>query len=248
MENRSWATVISLIALIAAIVFIFIGGKPGPIGPEGPEGLQGVQGIQGVQGPPGEKGQQGATGPQGNQGLAGPQGATGAQGLVGPAGPQGPAGASGTSTYSGGTYSYGKLLGSDDAALVTSSSAGYFVLSQFTCIQSGSLSWIKLKCSGTGYVKVALYSSGGALLASNNEDNLVNAGWNSIPVSLATLAIGIPYWLAYNSDTNVVGWGTATGGNTMFRAATYSGFTFPGAWGGDFVNCPNQILIAGWSS
>jgi len=242
--TKDWVALLAIIALLVSIVSVFIPGEEGPIGPQGQPGIQGVQGLQGVQGPPGE------VGPQGGLGLVGPQGPTGLQGPAGPIGPQGDKGEKGDKGdpgYSGSNYSL-KLLGLDDKAIESTATKDYFVLSKFQCLQSGTLVFIKLKCLQQGDVKAALYSNNGTLLAVNNEDNLVTPGWNLIPVSYAELTAGAYYWLAFNSNTNTVGYSSTLGGTTIYRQAPYSNFVFPGTSGNGFTNSALNILIAGWSN
>lgn len=248
MTNNKWVVIISVIALLASIFSAFRGGPAGPQGSQGVQGLQGPIGFQGLQGAVGSQGLTGVAGPQGATGPQGPMGQQGIQGLVGPMGPvgqQGPQGIPGAGST--GSTIYGlKLLGNDTGSIQNPASGNYFVLAQFLCNQSGTLAQIGLQCTISGNVKVAAYSSAGALLAANNNSNPVNPGWNPIAVSTTPLVVGTYYWLAVISDTSTVGLTTAGTGTILYKVTPYSSFTFPAVWWSDLLSSNQGCLIAGY--
>jgi phosphotransferase system IIB component len=143
-----------------------------------------------------------------------------------------------------------KLVGADDAATTTPVGGGYLVLDKFTAVAPGNVSQIRVKCTTSGNVKVALYADSagnpGALLGVNNGGTDVVAGWNNIYLPSTPVIMGTNYWIAYISTTNCVGYFSSPGGGAVFRALSYSS-DFPASAGTGFTtSAGNHSLIAGW--
>jgi len=150
---------------------------------------------------------------------------------------------------------FNKLLGANDIAGTGTHGGNYFILQRFQAEQSGTMSLFRIKCEGSGNVKVAVYhdASGepGDLLTAVNTSTPVVAGWNSINLAAPqTINAGAFYWLAVNADTNVVLRPQTTGsGVYRYRAATYSTFNFPDSAGTGFTNGSGYTtLLAGCGS
>jgi hypothetical protein len=150
-------------------------------------------------------------------------------------------------TLSGGVEQ--KFIGADDATVTGPAGAGYMVIGKFTASASGSVTQFRIKCSGPGNVKVAIYSDSsgepGNLLNAVNTGTAVTTGWNTISFPATNVVVSTPYWLAFNSDVPVVGYAGLTG-TARYKAATYSGFTFPGSAGAGFAPSSANLLLAGW--
>jgi hypothetical protein len=151
---------------------------------------------------------------------------------------------------SGGTS---KLVGANDTTATGNDDPNYFLLDRFTAEANGTLSQIQVKCGASGNVKVAIYSdsygSPGSLLGSVNTGTPVTAGWNQISITPTTIVSGTPYWLAFISDTNCVGykWTNVNDGTGLYKAASYSGFNFTGNPTG-LTSWPAYHLIRGWGT
>jgi hypothetical protein len=129
------------------------------------------------------------------------------------------------------------------------------VLQRFQAEQSGTMDVFKIKCSGSGNVKVAVYSDSsgtpGTLAAAVNTSTPVAADWNSIDfTSPPSIIAGDYYWLAVNSDASIVLRPATTGtGTYRYKASTYSSFNFPSSAGTGFTSKTGcTTLLAGWST
>jgi hypothetical protein len=147
-----------------------------------------------------------------------------------------------------------KLIGANDIAGTGVHGGNYLVVQRFQAEQTGSMTIFKIKCATGGNVKVAIYddSSGqpGNLRAAVDTSTPVIVGWNSINISSPpTITAGNYYWLAVNSDANIVLRPQTTGSGTYgYKAATYSTFSFPASAGSDFTSGSGYTtLLAGFS-
>jgi len=146
-----------------------------------------------------------------------------------------------------------KLLGMDDATATAAAGASYILMDRFAAVSSGNLSQIRVKCTGAGSVKVALYadSSGnpGSLLVANNAGASVTSGWNTINLSSSpSITSGTYYWIAFNSLLACVGYAPVTDGAILYRAFDYSN-DFPASAGTGFTTSPSyHCLTAGWGT
>jgi hypothetical protein len=106
----------------------------------------------------------------------------------------------------------------------------------------------KVWCAGSGNIKVAIYDDNagqpGNLKNQVNTGTHVDSGWNIIPIPSTTLVSGTNYWLALCSDNTVVG--SKPGGTRLYKAATYSTFTFPATAGYGFTSDTYYDLSTGW--
>jgi hypothetical protein len=150
-----------------------------------------------------------------------------------------------------------KLIGADAGSTYTNvATGGYFALAQFTAEASGTITELRVRCASGGNIKLAIYSdiSGepGNLLPNAFTNSIpVSEGWNLIPFPSTTITAGQKYWLARNSDENILYWKSQTGANFRYRAATFSAFTFPAtatALGGLNTEPNTYHLVAGWGT
>ena len=149
------------------------------------------------------------------------------------------------------TPTQAKLVGADDASCDGSAGSGNFHLCRFQAVSSGTVNTIRLKASGSGNAKVAIYAdnsgSPGALLSAASGGTSVIAGWNNIGIPSISVTNGAYYWLAFDSDTSLVCL-KASSGLVYWKPAPYSTFTFPSQAGSGFSQTSAYTgLIAGWS-
>jgi len=159
----------------------------------------------------------------------------------------------GTAFFS--TFSYatahGKLIGVDDSNPSSGTYPGNdFFLYRFLAVDSGNITSFKIKTSGSGNVKVAVYADNagapGTLLNAVNTSTPVVAGWNDIIIPPTGVVSGTSYWLAYASDA-AIGYYQSAAGTLKYKSVTYSSFTFPGNAGTDFTTLTTSVgLLAGW--
>jgi C1A family cysteine protease len=146
-----------------------------------------------------------------------------------------------------------KLLGMDDAATAAAATQNYIVLDRYVASASATVSEIRLKCSASGNVKVAMYSdnagSPDTLLAANNAGQTVSSGWNTIPLSGGpVITSGNSYWIAANSSSPCIGYTPYSGGVMLFRAMSYAS-DFPASAGSGFTTSAGyHCLTAGWGA
>ena len=144
-----------------------------------------------------------------------------------------------------------KLIGVDTSNPSSGSySANRFVLYRFQATTTGNMTTFKFKASGSGNVKVAIYSDNagapGTLLSAMNTSTAVVAGWNDIAIPSTALVSGTYYWLAYTSDA-AIGYYQSTTGTMRYKSITYSSFTFPSSAGSGFSSSTSRVgLLAGW--
>jgi hypothetical protein len=143
-----------------------------------------------------------------------------------------------------------KLIGVDAGAPSTGAYPGnYFFLYRFQAVDTGNVVIFRIKTSGSGNVKVAIYADSagapGARLSAVNTSTPVTAGWNNIIITSTHVVTGNYYWLAYNSDA-AIGYYQSTGGTLRYKTATYSTFSFPDPAGTGFSSLSSNGLLAGW--
>jgi hypothetical protein len=151
-------------------------------------------------------------------------------------------------TYPSGTQS--KLIGADEASCDAVASGDYLYLSRSRAEHSGSVKTIKLKASGSGNVKVAIYEDNagepGALLTKVDVSTPVVAGWNDVIIPAAAVSKNDHYWLAFISDTRI-GCLHKGAGPRKLKYADFDTFTFPENAGTGFYTMQSYYyLIAGW--
>lgn len=144
-----------------------------------------------------------------------------------------------------------KLIGQDDQTISASVAANYHWTDKFTAVATGIMDRFRIKCSGSGNVKVAVYAdsagSPGALLNAVNTGQAVVAGWNEIVFPATQITQGTSYWLSLISDAMIAGYWNQAGNTRKYKSVAYAGFTFPdpaGSFDGQFTDVPD--LTAGW--
>ena len=142
-----------------------------------------------------------------------------------------------------------KLIGADDATATATAGGNYIVLDRWAAVASGNVTQIRVKCTTTGNVKVAMYTDSagnpGTLINANNTGAPVVVGWNTITLPPTAVTSGQNYWLAYNSSANCVGDIASPGGILKYGALGY-GSNFP-ASPGTLATAGNlHSLSAGW--
>lgn len=144
-----------------------------------------------------------------------------------------------------------KLIGYDEGTVDGSVVNDYFCLYKFTAAAAGSCTEVRIKVSGNGSVKTAVYADNagepGARLAKQDTSMAVVAGWNTISLeSPCNITADAVYWLAFNSSAQIVGY-DLTAGISRYKAAAYGSFTFPDPAGTGFTPATNTVgFIAGW--
>jgi hypothetical protein len=148
-------------------------------------------------------------------------------------------------------YILQKLFGTSvDPATPGPTLADNIKMSRFSSIVNGNVEEIRVKCNGTGNVKVALYTDDagypGNLINANETGAAVIAGWNTIIIPETPVTLGTYYWIAVNSTTTCVGRDTLTGSSIVYLAANYSN-PFPSSIGsGTIISPDQQLLAAAW--
>ena len=129
--------------------------------------------------------------------------------------------------------------------------ADHVGMSKFIASYTGYITEIKLNCSGSGNVKVAIYSDCGGepgiLLNKDDTGTAVVPGLNTINFPATSVISDTAYWLAFNSDAPIVGY-SGLDGTCRYKAASYSDFTFPGSAGIGFISHPALLLQAGYGT
>ncbi len=135
-----------------------------------------------------------------------------------------------------------KLVGTADNAYPYFSGSGWFALNEYKATSSGIATVYRVKTSGSGHVKVAVYadSSGapGALLSrSDNAGTAVSTGWNNISIPATIINKNSHYWLAFIADSDIICYTYESDYPMSWygKTATYSSFTYPSTAGGGFT-------------
>ena len=143
-----------------------------------------------------------------------------------------------------------KLLGNGDLSWNRPQSPSYFELERFQAVKSGTLKSIRVYLDGgSAGVKVALYSdnsgSPNALLVSATA--ACTTGWNTINVSDVSIVSGTYYWIGHITDNYYLP-AYNSGGTALYKAASYSSFTFPNPAGTGFTKDTWTFAHAGWGA
>jgi hypothetical protein len=143
-----------------------------------------------------------------------------------------------------------KLVGEDESSVGYHYSANWLLCGSFTAVKSGTLKSLRIKCTGSGNVMMAIYNNNSSapqhVLVSSGSSAVVT-GWNTINVSDLTITSGTVYWLACISDAAIISYHGNSGGTFKANSTTYSGFTFPDPYvvvGSD----TKTFHIAGWGT
>jgi lipopolysaccharide transport system ATP-binding protein len=145
-----------------------------------------------------------------------------------------------------------KLIGADtEVNIDANSAANYFVLSRFISIRSGTIREIRIRCTGHGEVKIAIYKDNvgepGMLLNAINSGVSVDDKWNIIKFPDIPITAGTAFWLAFCSNADIAGAKATNDFSRRFKKCDYSTFIFPNPAGNDFIiDTTYYDLIAGW--
>jgi hypothetical protein len=149
------------------------------------------------------------------------------------------------------SYTSQKLIGHDDASFSGYGASNYISVTKFTASATGTVTELRIKCSGNGHVKVAMYADSGgnpgSLINSVGSTSVVS-GWNTISLPSSTsITKDTAYWLAYISDTNnICGWVT---GSEPKRYKTWAfSNAFPDPAGSGYSSGTSGDLVAGWGT
>lgn len=140
-----------------------------------------------------------------------------------------------------------KLIGNDDKSWGASNNSIAVMAQQFIAVE-GSLGEIRVYCTKAGNVKVGIYSeSAGApnSLLAYGEGSVI-AGWNTISLNVQVLlSAATNYWLAVQPDSSGLVNRMSTGGNEVYKSATYS-YPLPNPFGTPSGSAVVDLAIAGW--
>jgi hypothetical protein len=145
----------------------------------------------------------------------------------------------------------GRLLGTETQGSVNLL-ANYLSVCQFTAEATGIVSAVRVYSLAAGNVKVAIYAddgadNAGALITANYNGQAVTANqWNTLSIGGTPVVQGTKYWLATIMDTNGAVARSNDSANRDYRAAAYSGFTFPDPAGGGWTAGDTLASTAGW--
>jgi hypothetical protein len=132
----------------------------------------------------------------------------------------------------------------------TFNAPNYLQMSRFVAFSTGYMTQFKVMCSGTGNIKVGIYSD-----YAGEPDKLLNAIQTSHPVTLGANILKFPptllnsgerYWLAFCTDSSIMRC-NKSGGTARCRSMPF-GAAFPILAGNGFVNGTTCDLISGWGS
>ena len=108
--------------------------------------------------------------------------------------------------------------------------ADNLVMGRFVALADGNVNHIRVRCSGSGSVKAALYSDNttpeipqtGLLLNANNTGAPVASGWNNISLPITAVTAGTHYWIVTNSNAAILQYANITGPYTSYRPQLYT--------------------------
>ena len=145
-----------------------------------------------------------------------------------------------------------KLIGSDDVSPDGPITANFISMSRFQATQSGNIISFRVRATGIGNVKVAIYADSGGepgpRLGYNDSPQAVVAGWNSLSIPSTSITSGNYYWLAINSDTSVAAAHMGSG-LVRYKAATFSGFGWPDPAGSGYGSATTCYgMLSGWGT
>jgi hypothetical protein len=143
-----------------------------------------------------------------------------------------------------------KLVGRDDVALSGNGGADYISTTKFIALATGNVTEIKIRASGSGNVKVAIYADSsntpGSRLGVVNTSTAVVAGVNTITFPSTPITKDTYYWLAFLQDAAVCGYKLETALNKGWKATPFAnGLPDPAGTGFTYATDSNDV-IAGW--
>jgi hypothetical protein len=143
-----------------------------------------------------------------------------------------------------------KLVGHDDEAGTVNHPGDCIKCAKYTAVATGTCSEIRIKCSGSGNVKVAIYADSGgepgARLGVCNTSTAVVAGWNTIPLDASfSIVSGTDYWLAFNSDATIVREKAETR-QGRYKSVAFTNDLPDPAGSGYTADTVNSMIAAGW--
>lgn len=145
-----------------------------------------------------------------------------------------------------------KIIGNDDYS-ASQWTTGYMVHDKFTCLQSGTMDEFRLKCTASGYAKVAIYVSAAGsptdLINKNDDSTAVSIGWNTISFPDTSLTKDTVYHLWATGDTTgAYAYGQTSAGFSYYKLHTYTDPP-PDPAGAGWSAGSNRIsMFAGWDS
>jgi len=106
--------------------------------------------------------------------------------------------------------------------------ANQVTYSKFLTSSPGRIHFLRIYASGSGNVKVAIYSDSSGSPSSRlyTATAAVVAGWNDIEIGPLDVTQNTYYWLAFNSDSAIISY-ASSGGTEKHKSATYSSYAFP---------------------
>ena len=143
-----------------------------------------------------------------------------------------------------------KLIGEDERSWTNTFTYNYAFFFRYSAVVSGSLNSIRVKSSKSASIKVALYSDSGGEPGSRltaAEADVVD-GWNTINMPNINIVLGTYYWIAFNSNSNIV---YRISGNAprRYKSATYSSYSFPDPAGSGYTDDSGYFpALAGWGA
>lgn len=146
-----------------------------------------------------------------------------------------------------------KLVGADDIVPDMGMSKNYLQGTKFIADASGNMTEFKVRSNFSCNMKVALYEDNagepGALITAMNTGQAVTDGLNTLTFTSTPITVGVTYWLMVNIDANIGAVKTSTGQQRRYKAAAYSGFSFPNPAGSGFSSQTTYYdIVAGWGT
>jgi hypothetical protein len=143
----------------------------------------------------------------------------------------------------------GKLVGHDEDTVDVNHPPNYIKCAKYTAVGTGNVTEFRIRCSGSGNVKVAIYADSdgepGARLGVVNTATAVVAGWNTIAFPSTPIVSGTDYWLAFNSSATIVGEAAETR-QGRFKAVAFANDLPDPAGTGYTADTTNSMICAGW--
>lgn len=133
------------------------------------------------------------------------------------------------------------LMGNDNTN-TTADGANFFVICKFTASYTGYVTSLRSRGTANGNIKIALYAdnagSPGAWKVSGNATAVTANVTISVPITPTYIVAGTDYWIGFNTDVNAVNCrnNTSSTGTLLYKASTYSTFTFPDPAGTGFTS------------
>jgi hypothetical protein len=145
-----------------------------------------------------------------------------------------------------------RLIGSDDVSADTTIGANYISMTRFQALQSGNVTSFRVRATGSGNVKVAIYTDTSgepdSRLGYNDSSQAVSSGWTSLSIPSTPVTSGSYYWLAINSNAQVAN-AHSGAGSVRYKAATFSTFSWPASAGSGYGAASTIYgMLAGWGA